>query len=666
MRLSRIVFVESFFLLCMVVLSACQKNQPSDSSGPAVDQDHFKVNWTIQAKEEFADDNSDLIKAIVDKKDLSFQAITSRIVKKHLKAQNSALGDAAVNDETSKILIEIKSIMDKASSKNPAVIKSHYESAIEQNLGQELKYNLDAVNLVQPLREGRLQCYSGTILHLSMLRQLAPLDYRSLEPVVVFEPGHVLPGYMSKKNGSWTLFGIETTVSGYGAIDFGLAKNLSSETIVVGAENFVLYELIKDGIKNAEDLRNQLIAEAAEKYGIISNSLSNYKVRYAGTNSTKLNQTPFAFGEVKVSPGDQKREPSRGSAFYLPTFPQRSDASVKELELIPPAPAKPPSNGNGTAGSALSGSLLDFPIEFRQPIIHLNESGPIQWVIWLQEKHHVDLSRFTCPNSIFRTFSIDENAENILVYPEEVGRQKLDLNNLAPYVSFYIINPFSPHPLLLIRALRSNYYDNYGAIKTGVILPLCGSINETALPEPMSVREFVEHLGNSKSSRKKNPEVKQELLMKSIPSETHLIYETNPIPSAYSRAKTDFVSGVWGQWKRKISETQYEVVRNSFKCEPEKGNAWCIQGDFPKFRIEESKDETRETRYYFLFGESDVFVVGPEENFKLSEFMNGRPVVRNFPGVVLQAKVEQSSGAKYIVVEIKRPDSSTKVRYKSF
>lgn len=94
------------------------------------------------------------------------------------------------------------------------------ESAIRDEVGS-LAYNRDMVSLMNYLNEGRMQCYSGTSLF-EVLRQAQTPKSQSKDLfVVIFENGHVLPGYLELKSDGYHLVGIETTVDGSGRKQYG-------------------------------------------------------------------------------------------------------------------------------------------------------------------------------------------------------------------------------------------------------------------------------------------------------------------------------------------------------------------------------------------------------------------------------------------------------------
>lgn len=168
------------------------------------------------------------------------------------------------------------------------------------------KYNLDAINLVDVIKNNRMQCYSGTYTYLLLLRLMKDSNWLNEDqrPVVIFRSGHVLPGFMVRTSGSWKLFGIETTAEGQARIDFGPAKGLPKDFVVVHALDFELSEIYRSVMLNAGQVRSQMILRAQTDFDLPAPKDFYHSSVTAGP---ALNQTLFSFGESKIPTGDLDR-----------------------------------------------------------------------------------------------------------------------------------------------------------------------------------------------------------------------------------------------------------------------------------------------------------------------------------------------------------------------
>ena len=203
-----------------------------------------------------------------------------------------------------------------------------FKVAYEKNLldlhgGQAMKYNKAHTSVFSPLLANRMQCYSGTVLFHLLYRRLvkSPSSYFKLNPVFIYEDGHVLPGYMSKVDSQWHLFGIETTLSGLAKKIYGPTSGLRGVRVVDAHLTFGI-EALKGHITNRASVLKVSLEKTANLYDIpldkTEGSLSNASISLEGTlgsgttvsdTSSYLNSSLFSFGDSsQVSGGDQERE----------------------------------------------------------------------------------------------------------------------------------------------------------------------------------------------------------------------------------------------------------------------------------------------------------------------------------------------------------------------
>jgi hypothetical protein len=184
-------------------------------------------------------------------------------------------------------------------------IKSRYENNIEKQFGKKTLYNKAAVSILDLIGDNKLQCYSGTVLNQIVMRTLYTAgEFRDRHLVIIFESGHVLPGYFELEAKGFHLYGIETTVKGRGMVDYGMASELKAPIRIVDAEYFALVETLKTNLKDPAKTVDSIVKMTAEKYGIAVSAIDISLTR--GKNPV-LNSSPFGFGESTVADGDQER-----------------------------------------------------------------------------------------------------------------------------------------------------------------------------------------------------------------------------------------------------------------------------------------------------------------------------------------------------------------------
>lgn len=248
------------------------------------------------------------MESINRKEPVAFGKVTDLMLEDHLAASLSrTAGEPKSDSSTARIFLN--RLVDKAMGSNANEIKAAYELELERIVGAPVVYNRDFTSVLDISRFGKLQCYSGSILHELVIREkFLAGHFRDSNFVVIFESGHVLPGFMIQEGASFRLFGVETTASGRARIDYGLASSLDSSVRVVDAELFALVELFKFELKDGAILANEVLKRTADRYQIARPFLietSNYAQQsYA---ADRLNWSPFGFGSPSTPSGDRTR-----------------------------------------------------------------------------------------------------------------------------------------------------------------------------------------------------------------------------------------------------------------------------------------------------------------------------------------------------------------------
>jgi hypothetical protein len=231
---------------------------------------------------------------------------------------------------------------------NPHDFKVKYEAELERRYEPDgLRYRFDAVSTPHAVLEGVTQCHSGTVLNEIMTRNSVVLqsgktsDYEKLKRVMIFESGHLLPGYVLPYEKTFRLYGIETTVSGQGIVDYGWTTKIKEPIRVVDANLFVVTEVFKSHLSAStlKKLSLEFLQKTAEMYNINlsqlerlisimagslvkTTSVGGAKNRIADSDPATysydtLNSSPFGFGiETKSQRTIQRPRmntlPSRG------------------------------------------------------------------------------------------------------------------------------------------------------------------------------------------------------------------------------------------------------------------------------------------------------------------------------------------------------------------
>lgn len=154
--------------------------------------------------------------------------------------------------------------------------KMEIETQVEKQApARDLIYRQDATTLAHVLNDREIQGFSGTeFFLLSFLEKSRAQKTMSSVPgrhlVVIQTPGHMLPGYMTRKSGEWELIGIEMSNAGRAQKFYGPTAQLSGEIRVVDAELYLLTQTMQSDLTDESKTKLVQFAamEAKRMYGV--------------------------------------------------------------------------------------------------------------------------------------------------------------------------------------------------------------------------------------------------------------------------------------------------------------------------------------------------------------------------------------------------------------
>ncbi|WP_221033157.1 hypothetical protein [Actomonas aquatica] len=210
----------------------------------------------------------------------------------------------------------------------PELLKTRALEFIRPQIGdgaeRPARYNAASASLSRVVRTGTWQCHTGTqLFFLSALR--LPADaFRRHHFVLIYERGHVLPGYLRQINGTWFLYGIEMTVLGAGHKPYGPTPRLAERGFdlrIVSAPEALTLQAVGPYLTNSATLATHLLRRTAERYDIpLADLERNIRASEQRTQRTTTGSTaagadtnirqpalasPWAFGRAEVPEGDR-------------------------------------------------------------------------------------------------------------------------------------------------------------------------------------------------------------------------------------------------------------------------------------------------------------------------------------------------------------------------
>jgi len=258
-----------------------------------------------------------------------------------------------------------------ARSKRAEDLKTAFDQMLDSaSKTKKAIYNLDAINVLNSFKDGRSQCYSGSVILSMMMLRSNPQFWKDKTAVMIFKEGHVLPGFVEMT--TKRLVGFETTVDGPGRVEFGVAKDWKDHFLVVTLEEFYFSELFKGAFADLGQARKDLV-EISEHRLSVKNQFANFPNLGRNPRPWPLNTSLFTFGNVTVAAGDQVKR----KALTL-----KDDLSQTQI-LSPPTVANPsvttPNRGGLRAGAVLAPdpkSVNEFQIQnLMQSLFHSFEQN---------------------------------------------------------------------------------------------------------------------------------------------------------------------------------------------------------------------------------------------------------------------------------------------------
>ncbi|MEW6057128.1 MAG: hypothetical protein AB1540_10990 [Bdellovibrionota bacterium] len=262
---------------------------------------------------------------------LDYAEITQAIELIHLNHYNDANNANVTEDELKQFLGELSQPL-KESLPVITRLKPTYEIKLEAIIKpNSFDYLVSADSLVDVLKNGAAQCYSGTILFESLYRRTHSVQqFIDANRVVIHAPGHILPGFLVKESDlKWRLYGIETTVNGRGIVDYGATAELDSPIRVVDANDFLITEVFRKHLEptKIEVFAQSVLKSTADRFAIPLEKLEAkiqalqgsqvksskpyaqavYVAESGKWEGQKINSTLFGFGRADIPEGRQKR-----------------------------------------------------------------------------------------------------------------------------------------------------------------------------------------------------------------------------------------------------------------------------------------------------------------------------------------------------------------------
>ncbi len=231
----------------------------------------------------------------------------------------------------------------------PELIKQAALDVLRPRLGPgdlPARYNAASASLAVVQRHGSWQCNTGTSLFFLSALRLPADAFRGQHFVLIYERGHVLPGYLRRRDDGWHLFGVEMTVLGAGQKRYGAVATLAEAGYalrIVQAPEALAVQAVGPYVSNGNELATHVLRRTAARYGI---PLADLERNIRDSLALRANATaaaggagdpppalvaPWAFGAGNVPPGDR---PMMKRDWLNPRNNQLSFTEV--LALLPP------------------------------------------------------------------------------------------------------------------------------------------------------------------------------------------------------------------------------------------------------------------------------------------------------------------------------------------
>lgn len=237
---------------------------------------------------------------------IPFNELTDALIELHRKHGQKEISSNELNG----LLLKFRSGANKS---NPSKVKESSEDAIFAHFKEDSAYSAAAASIADICTQNELQCYSGTVLNQVLARKLLGRDdFQKQNSVIIYESGHVLPGYMEREEGDWRLYGIETTSLGPAQINYGLTKNLKRDIRIIDASDWILSEIFEDCMTKPKEFAEEVLARTSKQYHIpLAVTEAAIRSKYPPTpnmaegalKGANLNASLFGFGDSRAPKG---------------------------------------------------------------------------------------------------------------------------------------------------------------------------------------------------------------------------------------------------------------------------------------------------------------------------------------------------------------------------
>lgn len=301
--------LSSVVLGCFFAVAGCGKGLLTKA---AILQDptFSPLSFSVSSEYFLTESKRDLYRSLAAGESVAFGAISRALMEDHFRSWK----DRHQEDEREldEMIRGVQGLVGGLPSNELGETKAALEAKLLGATGAPLIYNAQAISVFDTLYTNRAQAFSGTLMLTLATREnwgKAKIDAANL--VVIYESGHVLPGYMQKVGDEWHLVGVETAVEDTGRVIYGEINHAMQKEDrmirVVDAQLFALVELYKFDADDILDMANQALTQTAARYGIIEPSLLVRERFKRQVDYGKLAWSPFGFGNPDVGQGDRVR-----------------------------------------------------------------------------------------------------------------------------------------------------------------------------------------------------------------------------------------------------------------------------------------------------------------------------------------------------------------------
>ena len=229
----------------VALLSACSPDQTTSLEEPkGVRFDH---ELSLSDGATLSDAEKQIASKIQAKEVISYDLITRAFEDLHWQNYQENKDASYERSSLEGFLKDLNQSINASEKSNPHRLKVAYEKTLNQRAAPVgYRYDSEATTLADIDVDTLSQCYSGTALFEVMYRRTHSVNtFLSKNRVVIFEPGHVLPGYVIDTGKGYRLYGVETTVGGKAVVDFGPTRAINQPIRVLDANDFLVIEIFE-------------------------------------------------------------------------------------------------------------------------------------------------------------------------------------------------------------------------------------------------------------------------------------------------------------------------------------------------------------------------------------------------------------------------------------